>query len=181
MCYYKLFFICLNPNICCGYSKEPSQWDGSFEHPKQMFEPMDKKIFIILRPKFLFTWNYGNMYDLQFYQHHSYYRQSFQFFTCCVGWTGPFLPISRGQISAPFPIKNSHLFSQYHVWFAQLRKVKYFFFFFFFSITFFKDPYYLWETLTHIRVILKYLCLSGMLCIIQSKITWFWGYILLPL
>ena len=26
-----------------------------------------------------------------------------------------FLPISRGRISAPFPIKNSHLFSQYHV------------------------------------------------------------------
>ena len=24
--------------------------------------------------------------------------------------TGPFLPISRGQISAPFPIKNNHLF-----------------------------------------------------------------------
>ena len=29
--------------------------------------------------------------------------------------SGDFLPISRGQISAPFPIKNSHLFSQYHV------------------------------------------------------------------
>ena len=29
--------------------------------------------------------------------------------------TGPFLPISRGRISAPFPIKNSHLFSEYHV------------------------------------------------------------------
>ena len=28
---------------------------------------------------------------------------------------GPFLPISMGRISAPFPIKNSHLFSQYHV------------------------------------------------------------------
>ena len=29
--------------------------------------------------------------------------------------SGPFLPISRGRISAPFPIKNSHPFSQYHV------------------------------------------------------------------
>ena len=31
--------------------------------------------------------------------------------------TGEFLPISRGQISAPFPIENSHIFSQYHVCF----------------------------------------------------------------
>ena len=29
--------------------------------------------------------------------------------------TGDFLPISRGLISAPFPIENSHLFPQYHV------------------------------------------------------------------
>ena len=27
-------FLFLNQNICCGYSKEPSQLDGSFEHPK---------------------------------------------------------------------------------------------------------------------------------------------------
>ena len=94
-----------------------------------------------------------------------------------------FLPISRGRISAPFPIKNSHLFSQYHVHFSQLRKVKkkkIFFFFLFFFFTFFRE-HYCWETMTHIRMILKHLCLSGMLGIIQSKITWFWGYILLPL
>ena len=30
-------------------------------------------------------------------------------------------------------------------------------------------------------MILKHLCLSGILDIIQSKITWFWGYILLSL
>ena len=30
-----------------------------------------------------------------------------------------FLPFSRGPISAPFPIENSHLFSQYHVCFSQ--------------------------------------------------------------
>ena len=35
--------------------------------------------------------------------------------------------------------------------------------------------------MTHIRMILKHLCLSGMLGIIQSKITFFLGYILLPL
>ena len=28
---------------------------------------------------------------------------------------GDFLPISRGQISAPFSMENSHLFPQYHV------------------------------------------------------------------
>ena len=67
--------------------------------------------------------------------------------------TVPFLPISRGRISAAFPIKNSHLFSQNHVWFSQLRKVKKKTFFFF---TFFRDHYYLWKTLTHIRVILKH-------------------------
>ena len=46
---WKLFFLFLNQNICCGYSKEPSRWDGSFEHPKHMFELMDKKIIAILR------------------------------------------------------------------------------------------------------------------------------------
>ena len=48
----KLFFLFLNQNICCGYSKEPSQWDGSFEHPKHMLEIIGKKIFAILR------WNF---------------------------------------------------------------------------------------------------------------------------
>ena len=41
----KIFFVFLNQNICCGYSKEPSQGDGSFEHPKHMFKPMDKKFY----------------------------------------------------------------------------------------------------------------------------------------
>ena len=31
-----LFF---NQNICCGYSKEPSQCDGSFKNPKHPFKP----------------------------------------------------------------------------------------------------------------------------------------------
>ena len=33
---WKIFILFLNQNICCGYSKEPSPWNGSFEHPKQM-------------------------------------------------------------------------------------------------------------------------------------------------
>ena len=44
----NLSFLFLNQNIFCGYSKEPSQWDGSFEHPKLMFEQMDKIIITIL-------------------------------------------------------------------------------------------------------------------------------------
>ena len=49
-----IFLFLINQVICCGYSKEPSQWDSSFEHPKQMFKLMDKKIFTILRSNFLF-------------------------------------------------------------------------------------------------------------------------------
>ena len=41
-------------NICCGYSKELSQWDGSFEHPKHMMKLMSKKIFTSLRLIFFF-------------------------------------------------------------------------------------------------------------------------------
>ena len=42
-------FLFLNQNICCGYSKEPSQCVGSFEHPKNMLKLLGKKIFTILR------------------------------------------------------------------------------------------------------------------------------------
>ena len=42
----KLFSLFLIQNICCGYSKEPSQWDSSFEHPKHMFWLMGKKIML---------------------------------------------------------------------------------------------------------------------------------------
>ena len=58
MCNWKLFFLFLSQNICCGYSKEPSWWDGSFEHPKHMFKLMDKKIIAILRKLFLLNWPY---------------------------------------------------------------------------------------------------------------------------
>ena len=40
---WKLFFLFLNQNICSGYSKEPSPWDGSFEHPKHMFQLMGEE------------------------------------------------------------------------------------------------------------------------------------------
>ena len=50
----KINFSFLSQNICCGYSKEPSQRDGSFEHPEHMFKRMGKKIFTILRSKFCY-------------------------------------------------------------------------------------------------------------------------------
>ena len=40
----KLFSLFLIQDKCCGDSKEPSQWDSSFEHPKHMFKLMGKKI-----------------------------------------------------------------------------------------------------------------------------------------
>ena len=42
----------------CGYSKEPSRWQGSFEHPKHMFKLMDMKIIAILRKLFFLNWSY---------------------------------------------------------------------------------------------------------------------------
>ena len=50
----NLIFLFLNQNICCGYSKEPSQRDGSVEHPKNMLKLINKNIFIILRSRIVF-------------------------------------------------------------------------------------------------------------------------------
>ena len=54
----KLFFLFLNQNICCGCSKEPSQQDGSFEHPKHMFKLIGKEINAILAAKNILIWTY---------------------------------------------------------------------------------------------------------------------------
>ena len=59
---WKLFCLFLNQNICCGYSKEPSRWDKSFEHPKHMFRLLGKKIIAILRSKILLNWTYIMLY-----------------------------------------------------------------------------------------------------------------------
>ena len=50
--YQKLDFLFLNQNMCCGYSKDPSQWYGSFEYPKCMLKLMGKKILTLLRSFF---------------------------------------------------------------------------------------------------------------------------------
>ena len=34
----KMILLFLNQNICCGYSKEPSRRDSSFEHQKHMLK-----------------------------------------------------------------------------------------------------------------------------------------------
>ena len=62
MCTKKLFFFFLIQNICCGCSKELSQWDGSFEHPKHMIKLVGKKMFTSLRLKFLFVLTCGYIY-----------------------------------------------------------------------------------------------------------------------
>ena len=59
---WKLFFLFLNQNICCGYIKEPSQWDGSFEHPKHMLRWLGKKIIAFLSSKILLNWTYQEFY-----------------------------------------------------------------------------------------------------------------------
>ena len=56
----KLFYLFLIQNIYCGYSKERSQWDGSFEYPNT-FQLMDKKIIAILRKLFLLNWPYEGL------------------------------------------------------------------------------------------------------------------------
>ena len=53
----KSFFLFLYQNICCGYSKETSRLDGSFEHPKHMLKQTGKKIITILSLNML-NWNY---------------------------------------------------------------------------------------------------------------------------
>ena len=45
----------LNQNICCGYSKELSQLDSSFEHPKHMLKLIAKKIIAFLRSTILLS------------------------------------------------------------------------------------------------------------------------------
>ena len=51
---WKSFYLFLNQNIHCGFSIEPSQWNGSIKCPKLMLKLLGKKIFTILHTKILF-------------------------------------------------------------------------------------------------------------------------------
>ena len=42
---------------------KPSQWDGSFEHPKHILKLMGNKIFTILRSKIMFIKTCGYLSD----------------------------------------------------------------------------------------------------------------------
>ena len=68
VCTGKLFFLFLNQNICCGYSKEPSRWDGSFKHPKHMFKLMGKEIIAILGAQTILIWTYVKYINLIYNQ-----------------------------------------------------------------------------------------------------------------
>ena len=52
-CAPKNWYSYFSTKTFCGYSKESSEWDGSFEHPKHMAKLMGKKTFdyISTRPR----------------------------------------------------------------------------------------------------------------------------------
>ena len=50
---FKITFHIFNQYIWFRYSKESSQLEGSFDHPKQILKLMSKKFSIILSPTFL--------------------------------------------------------------------------------------------------------------------------------
>ena len=58
VCTGKSFFLLLNQNICCGYSKEPSQGDGSLEHPEHMLKLIVKEINAILGAQTILIWTH---------------------------------------------------------------------------------------------------------------------------
>ena len=58
VCSRKLYYLFLNKNKCCGYSKEQPHCDSSFEHPQSMFKLMGNKIIAILCLKNLLIWPY---------------------------------------------------------------------------------------------------------------------------
>ena len=76
-----LIFLFLIQNICCGFSKEPSQWDGSFEHLKHMSKLIAKKIFTILRSKHL-SWPMITKIGIHQSENHTYFNSLFTSVIC---------------------------------------------------------------------------------------------------
>ena len=54
----RSIFVFLTQNICCGYSKEPSQRDGYFEHPEHMFKSLGNEINAIIGAQTILIWTY---------------------------------------------------------------------------------------------------------------------------
>ena len=50
----NIIFLFLNQNMCYGYSKEPSQWDGSFEHAKHVKTDRYENIYNFTLKKFAY-------------------------------------------------------------------------------------------------------------------------------
>ena len=75
----KLFFLLLNQYICCGYSKETSQSDGSFEHPKHMLKLMGKEINAILGAQTILIWTHGLFMISSLHIKESNYKYKFLF------------------------------------------------------------------------------------------------------
>ena len=63
----NLFSSFLTQNIHCGYSKEPSQWDGSVEHPKHVFKLIGKEIITVLHSLNFLIWAYVLVYKKYMY------------------------------------------------------------------------------------------------------------------
>ena len=82
----QLKFLFLNQNIilCCGYSKESSQWDGSFEHPKHMLNWWVRKCwrfyaqnFCLSKPMSL-IYLYNNLWWLYIYRKCLFHLNSYK-------------------------------------------------------------------------------------------------------
>ena len=121
------FFYFYHQNICCGYSKEPSQWDGSFEHLKHMLKLMGKKIFTILRSKFVFIWASAwalvlyhfqlSRWPQQFLKNLSYHIHNISFPDDVVsldndkrGWRDMFRPCATQRLFFPVSIRYIYPF-----------------------------------------------------------------------
>ena len=80
-----IIFLFLNQYICCGYSKEPSQWEGSFEHPKHMLG--NKWNFLLNNFAYLFKARECESAHLESFVFKSFetYRITFCFLLCITG------------------------------------------------------------------------------------------------
>ena len=101
-CNRKNNFLISKPNICCVYSKEPSQWDGSFEHPKHMLKLWVRTdLQLYMYADFLFylnLWVLNLTYPVPLYRH---------FWQVCL-WTGSIIGDWKNQSNGDiFAVKRA--------------------------------------------------------------------------